>query len=62
MAWDIWDNYHTAQVEKPIMREAILEYLQEVKMALLYNPQDSIMSAIYNFEGGIFENIESSNS
>lgn len=62
LAWDIWDNYHTAEVEKPIMREAILEYLKEVKMALLYNPQDSIMSAIYNFEGGIFEKIESSNS
>lgn len=62
LAWDIWDNYHTAQVEKPIMREAILEYLQEVKMALLYNPQDSIMSAIYNFEGGIVKKIESFNS
>ncbi|NEO34436.1 MAG: hypothetical protein F6K36_29360 [Symploca sp. SIO3C6] len=57
LVWDVWDHYHTVKIERPIMREAILEYLNEVKMALLYNPEDSIMSAIYHFEGGVIETL-----
>lgn len=57
LAWDVWDNYHTAQVQRPKMREAILEYLDEMKQVLLYNPHDSIMSTIYNFEGGLIDKL-----
>lgn len=55
LAWDVWDNYHTAQVQRPKMREAIFEYLDEMKQVLLYNPHDSIMSTIYSFEGGLID-------
>ncbi|MCU0537054.1 MAG: hypothetical protein MUD14_24475 [Hydrococcus sp. Prado102] len=44
--WDLWDYHHTVQIERPILREAILEYLQEVKASLLDNRENSIMSAI----------------
>jgi hypothetical protein len=57
LAWDVWDNYHTAQVERPKMREAIVEYLDEMKMSLLYNPKDSIMSTIYHFEEGLIDSL-----
>ncbi|MBO3457809.1 hypothetical protein G7B40_021835 [Aetokthonos hydrillicola Thurmond2011] len=57
LAWDIWDNYHTAQIERPKMREAILEYLDEMKQVLLYNPHDSIMSTIYSFEGSLIDKL-----
>jgi len=53
LAWDIWDHYQTVAVEKPKMREAIVEYLQEIKQALLYNNDNSIMSAVYGFEAKI---------
>jgi len=58
LAWDVWDNYHTDQVERPKMRKAIFEYLDEMKQVLLYNPNNSIMSAIYTFEGGLIDKLE----
>lgn len=44
--WDIWDNNHTAKVEKPILHDNIANYLQEVKYSLLDNPENGIMTVI----------------
>ncbi|WP_013325287.1 hypothetical protein [Gloeothece verrucosa] len=55
IVWDLWDYNHTVQVEKPILRVAILDYLQEVKNALLDNHQDSIMSAIEQLQNSIIK-------
>ena len=53
--WDVWDYQHTVKVNQPILREAILDYLQEVKASLLDNPDNGIMAAIYQLEGGILK-------
>jgi hypothetical protein len=55
--WDLWDYHHTVQIERPILREAILEYLQEVKASLLDDRQDSIMSAIARVEDSILNQL-----
>lgn len=55
LAWDVWDHYHTVDVERPIMRQAIVEYLDEMKSSLIHN---NIMSPIYSFEEGLFNTIE----
>jgi hypothetical protein len=55
--WDLWDYYHTVEVEQPILREAILDYLQEVKTSLLANQENSIMAAIYQLEDGILKSL-----
>jgi hypothetical protein len=52
--WDVWDYNHTVQVEKPILREAILDYLQEIKVSLL---DDRVMFAIHQIEDGIIKSI-----
>ena len=51
--WDVWDYNHTVKVERPVLREAISDYLQEVKASLLDNQENSIMGAIYELETGI---------
>lgn len=56
--WDVWDYHHTVQVEKPVLREAIFDYLQEVKASLLDNHQQSIMAAIYQLEDGVFQSLK----
>ncbi|MBE9169835.1 hypothetical protein IQ238_20670 [Pleurocapsales cyanobacterium LEGE 06147] len=56
--WDVWDYHHTVQVEKPVLREAIFDYLQEVKASLLDNHQQSIMAAIYQLENGVFKSLK----
>ncbi|TBR58807.1 hypothetical protein B4U84_23275 [Westiellopsis prolifica IICB1] len=57
--WDVWDFNHTVAVEKPILRDAISDYLQQVKLSLLDNPENGIMSAINQVENGMFKNVRS---
>jgi hypothetical protein len=52
--WDAWDYQHTVEVEKPILRDTIFEYLQQVKASLL---EDSILSSIYQIETGILKSL-----
>jgi hypothetical protein len=46
LLWDIWDNNHTASIEKPILRDNLTEYLREVKQSLLNNPDNGIMTVV----------------
>ncbi len=54
--WDIWDINHTAQIEKPILKENLIGYLEEVKDSLLNNPETGIIIIIDRIQ----ENIVSS--
>ncbi len=56
--WDVWDYHHTVAVERPILREAILNYLQEVKLSMLENSENGIMAAINQLEGGILKSVQ----
>ena len=55
--WDVWENNHTAHVEKPILRDSLADYLQEVKGSLLNNPENGIMSVIGQIENKIVPNL-----
>jgi hypothetical protein len=56
--WDIWDYNHTVAVEKPRLREAIYDYLKQVKFSLLENPENGILVAIHQVENGILKSIK----
>jgi hypothetical protein len=58
LLWDLWDTYHTANIEKPILRGTILEYLEEVKASILDNPETGIMTAIEQIESKIIESLD----
>ncbi len=62
IAWDVWDHHHTVNVEQPVLRKALYDYLEQVKFSLLDNHQNSIMSSIYQVEDKILESIENSNT
>jgi len=57
--WDVWDYKHTVKVDRPVLREAIEDYLKEVKASLLDNPENGIMAAINQLEGGILKSVQS---
>lgn len=59
--WDLWDYHHTVSVNKPILRAAILDYLNEVKKSLLNNPENGIMASIYQLEGDIIKSVQLAN-
>ncbi|MGH8001768.1 MAG: hypothetical protein ACREPR_20665 [Brasilonema sp.] len=56
--WDVWDYNHTVAVEKPRLREAIHDYLQQVKLSLLENPENGIMVAVNQVENGILKSMK----
>ncbi|WP_233153888.1 hypothetical protein [Scytonema sp. HK-05] len=58
--WDVWDYNHTVAVEKPILRDAIHDYLRQAKFSLLENPENGIMVAINQVENGILKSIQTS--
>ena len=57
LAWDMWYHYHTAKVERPILRENLERYLNEVENSLLNDREIGILSSIYKFHDGIMDNI-----
>ncbi|WP_414581193.1 hypothetical protein [Scytonema sp. PCC 10023] len=58
--WDVWDYNHTVAVEKPIVRDAIHDYLKQVKDSLLENPENGILVAINQVENGILKSMKTS--
>src|SRR5919202_1325010 len=55
--WDVWDNNHTASVEKPILHDNLAAYLQEVKFSLLNNSENGIMTVINQIQSKIVPNL-----
>jgi len=58
LLWDIWDTYHTANIEKPILRETLAEYLEQVKASILDNPETGIMTVIDQLEAKIIDSLD----
>lgn len=59
LIWDVWDYKHTVKIDRPVLREAILDYLTQVKVSLLDNPENGVMAAIEQLEGGILKSVRS---
>jgi len=57
LLWDVWDNNHTAFIEKPILRENLANYLQEVEDSLLNNPETGVMVAVDGIQKNIINAI-----
>lgn len=58
IAWDVWDYHHTVDIERPILRSALADYLWEVRASLLDNHRNSVMAAVYQVEEGIFQSLQ----
>lgn len=56
--WDVWDHYSTKAKAKPILRQNIHDYLNEVKQSLLHDPSYGIMTIIYQMEQGISSEVK----
>ena len=57
LVWDVWDHYHTVQVERPILRANLDTYLNEVKESLLNDKENGILSSVNKFHDGIFDSL-----
>lgn len=50
LAWDIWDHNQMKQQNRPFLRSSIENYLMEMKLQLLDDPQYGITSLFISFE------------
>lgn len=57
IAWDLWDYNHTVALEKPVLRDAIAEYLLEIKASLLSKHETSVMSVIEQVENSLIKQL-----
>ena len=60
MIWDVYDHYKTRQINEPILRESLYEYVDLMTNELLNSPESGVMSAIYQLEKSITESIYTS--
>lgn len=56
--WDIWETNHSASIEKPILRENLVDYIHAVKDSILTNPNNGIMTVIDQADRNIIQAIE----
>lgn len=61
LIWDTWDYDRMVKESRPILRQNILDYLNEVKISILYSPENSIVAAIEEVEGNLITALESYN-
>lgn len=55
--WDVWDHHHTKKVERPILRENLMDYLAEVKESLLHEPETGLMSIIGRMQSSVISSL-----
>ena len=55
--WDVWDTHHTANIEKPILRENLVDYLGKVEDSILENPDNGVMTVVDKIDQRILQSV-----
>ena len=50
LVWDLWDHTSTKRHNRPLLRESLEDYFQELKTILLDDPDFGIMAVFYQLE------------
>lgn len=57
LLWDLWDYNHTVTTDRPVLRENLVDYLQDVKRSLLTDPETGVMAAINQIENSLLKTL-----
>jgi len=60
IAWDFWDHNRTVSENRPILRKNLFDYLDEMKLSLLDDPQTGIMAVVDGLQKEILESADAS--
>jgi hypothetical protein len=58
IVWDVYDHASTVDENKPILRDSIYKYLDEMKLVLLDDPKTGIMAPIYQMDRHFAESLQ----
>ena len=56
--WDLVEHHATKATQMPILRKNIEEYLEQVKIAILKDPNTGLISVIYALEKQVLKNTQ----
>ena len=59
LIWDTWDYNNMVNESRPVLRQNILDHLNEIKLSILDSPENSMMAAIEEVEHKILTALES---
>lgn len=54
LVWDVWDHNNTKKENRPILRQAMADYFQELKDILMNDPEAGIMTTFNDLEKQVF--------
>lgn len=55
--WDVWDHHQTKNVERPILRQTLVDYFAEMKQSFLHEPESGILAIIGSIEADIVKQL-----
>lgn len=58
IVWDVWDHNHTKNIERPILRQNLGDYLTELQYSLLHEPEGGLMTIIDMLESTMISSLK----
>lgn len=58
LVWDVWDYKNVVASDRPLLRDNLLHYLDEMTEQLLHHPEASVMAAVDQLELQIYHSLE----
>ncbi|MBF0502778.1 MAG: hypothetical protein HQM09_21770 [Candidatus Riflebacteria bacterium] len=55
--WDVYDHASTKATEKPILRKNIMDYFEELRKSLIYDPETGLMQIVNTIESQVLSNV-----
>jgi hypothetical protein len=55
--WEVWDHEQTKNIEQPRLRQTIVDYFEEVKKSLLYDPETGMIAMLDMMEKNIVSSL-----
>ncbi|MGK7888019.1 MAG: hypothetical protein AB4042_01705 [Leptolyngbyaceae cyanobacterium] len=55
LVWDVWDYKHVVASDRPLLRDNLMHYLDEMTEQLLHHPETSVMAAVDRLERQLYD-------
>lgn len=58
LVWDVWDHNVTVQENRPLLRQAMADYFNELKDILLNDHEAGLMTTFHDLEKQVFQSLQ----
>ncbi len=58
IAWDVWDHHRTEKVNRPLLRESLVDYIEQMNRTLLHDTEEGMLAIVYDMEAGLIQSMD----